>query len=124
MAGKLPCIRGKASARVRECRHRADAFFERVDLRRRNRWLNRGGAEELRVDGDLDVVRDHHPSRLERLIPRQTELRPVDLRRRTEPRADIAPRIVADALAGDIEDDLTRHAANREVTDELEAALG
>src|SRR5689334_2848304 len=69
---------------------------------------------------DPHLVRDQDAARLDRLIPFESPLPPIDLSTEAESRARLAPRILPATLVLAVEHDLHRRIANREITDELE----
>src|SRR5690606_41209715 len=73
---------------------------------------------------ELAVVAHEHPSGLECGVPGEAEVSPVDLAFGAERDPLAAPRILAGALEGHVEPDLTGHVANRQVTDHHELGAG
>src|SRR5690606_27448842 len=70
---------------------------------------------ELRVDLDLDLVADEHPTGLERRVPLDPPVLAVDGGRRREPGAGVAPRVLADAVELELEVDGPGHTFDREL---------
>src|SRR5581483_5194354 len=66
-------------------------------------------------DVDLDFVAHEHAAGLERLVPLEAPLAAADRALRAETEAIVAPRILAGARLLDVEDDLVRLIANREI---------
>src|SRR5512132_3129163 len=84
------------------------------------------GADRLDLDADLDVVADEDSASLERLVPGQPEVAPIDLAGRGEADPLAPPWILAPALVARLQRQLARRAADGEVADdgELLARLG
>src|SRR6266545_6054443 len=76
--------------------------------------------DQLDVDRDLHVVADGYATGLEQLVPGQAEIAALDLRRRAEAGALATPGILAASLGRDVEHDLTRDAADRQVAGDRE----
>src|SRR5687767_14028984 len=70
------------------------------------------------VDRDLHLIGDEHTTRLDRLIPRETVVAAIELRRAREADARLTPRIHAASLLLDLQLDLTRHTTNAQVTND------
>src|SRR4051794_190092 len=77
----------------------------------------------LCFDLDLHAVRDQNAAGLERLVPAQPPLTPIDLRPGGESGALFTPRILADSFEGGVEGD--RHAlpSDLELASNLEAVV-
>ena len=79
--------------------------------------------DRLYFNVDLHVVPDHDSTGLERLIPGQAEITPIDLATRAESDPVPAPRISRPALKLDFKRDWSRHVADRQVSGKLELLL-
>src|SRR6185312_5390891 len=71
---------------------------------------------QLDVNRQLHLVRNHHPASLQRLIPREAEVAPVDLERTAESRPVVAPRILREPFGGDLHLHRTRDVADCQIT--------
>src|SRR6476661_4153563 len=71
-------------------------------------------------DVDLDVVADGQSAALEQHVPGQAEIAAIDLALRAEARSLATPRILRLPLELDVEGDLSRYVADRQVAGELE----
>src|SRR6185295_16049378 len=76
------------------------------------------------VGFDVHAVADHHPSGLQHLIPREPEVLAIDRRLRRERRAHVPPRILRLAVLFDTEDDFARDSLERQLTHDVDFALG
>src|SRR4051812_1198143 len=76
----------------------------------------------MRLDVNLHIIAHEHAARLERGVPGEAEVAPVDLGLGAEADALAAPRVAAAPLERRVERDLARRAVDRQVADHLEAA--
>src|SRR5215467_1779395 len=73
-------------------------------------------ANGFQLDLDLDLIADQEAASFESHIPVQTKILPVEVRLRAKPGNGLAQWIGADAVEGDVEGDLARLSADREIT--------
>src|SRR5947209_3400136 len=72
---------------------------------------------ELSIDRQLDLVANHHSASLEGLVPGQVEVGAVQLRRRADADAIVAPRISCSPLVRYVEGYFLRNVSDGQVAD-------
>src|SRR6185312_7648117 len=78
---------------------------------------------QLDVNRQPHLVRHHDTASLQRLIPREAEVAPVDLERSAEPRPVIPPRILRESLGGNLHVHRARDVADGQITGHHELAV-
>src|SRR5688572_19235399 len=81
------------------------------------------GLDQLHIERDANVRADHNTSRFQRLIPDKSEIVTLDRSACVVPDALISPRIAAASRFFDVEDNLTRRPANRQIAKHAEVAV-
>src|SRR4029450_8580154 len=82
--------------------------------------LRRNLLHGLDLGLDLDFVPDEHAAGLERLVPRQAEVLPIDRGLRRERGADVAPWVLRLAVLFDAEHHLARDALDCQIADDID----
>src|SRR6185295_10498518 len=82
--------------------------------------LRRNLLHGLDLGLDLDFVPDEHTAGLERLVPGQAEVLPIDRGLRRERGADVAPRVLRLAVLFDAKHHLARDAPDRQIADHID----
>src|SRR6185503_17234175 len=82
--------------------------------------LRRNLLHGLDLGLDLDFVPDEHAAGLERLVPRQAEVLPIDRGLRRERGADVAPRVLRLAVLFDAEHHLARDTPDCQIADDID----
>src|SRR4029077_9177954 len=82
--------------------------------------LRRNLLHGLDLGLDLDFVPDEDTAGLERLVPRQAEVLPIDRGLRRERGADVAPRVLRLAVLFDAEHHLARDAPDGQIADHID----
>src|SRR5262249_14171711 len=87
-----------------------------ISFRLRGR-IARGIAHGLDIELDVHSIAHEHAARFEQLVPLEPEVLAIDRRLRNESDALVPPRVHAAAGGLDVQCDLARGIANRELTD-------
>src|SRR6478672_5968490 len=82
--------------------------------------LRRNLLHGLDLGLDLDLIPDEHAAGLERLVPRQAEVLPIDRGLRRERGADVAPRVLRLAVLFHAEDYLARDPPDCQISDDID----